>query len=206
MTLFELYLTAALIVVAYLLGAIPFSYIVARACGVDLRTVGSGNVGGANVWRSCGFGPFIVAAALDMSKGFVPTFVALRLLPGRPFAVVLVGIAAMIGHTLPIFLNFKGGKAVATSCGVLLAIFPLLVPFGIAAWAIAFLITRISSVGSLTAAAAVLVTATVFYLIGQMPLAYALFVWAMGAFVIYMHRTNIQRLLAGTESRFGKLF
>jgi len=206
MTLDELVLTAGLIIVAYLLGAIPFSYIVARARGVDLRTVGSGNVGGASVWRSCGFGPFIVAAALDMSKGFVPTFVALRLLPGHPFAIVLVGIAAIIGHTVPIFLHFKGGKAVATSCGVLLAIFPVLVPFGIAAWAIAFLITRISSVGSLTAAAAVLVTATVFYLIGQLPLAYALFVWVMGAFVIYLHRTNIQRLLAGTESRFGKLF
>jgi glycerol-3-phosphate acyltransferase PlsY len=206
MTASELLLIGALLIGAYLLGSIPFSYLVARARGVDLRTVGSGNVGGANVWRACGFGPFVLAAALDILKGFAPAFVAVRLLPTRPFAIITVGIAAILGHTFPLFLNFKGGKAVATSTGVLLAIFPILVPFGVAAWAIAFLISRISSVASLTAAAVVLIAGTVFYLMGQLPLAYALFVWVMGAFVIYLHRANIQRLLAGTENRFGKLF
>jgi glycerol-3-phosphate acyltransferase PlsY len=200
----ELLPTGALMLGAYLLGSIPFSFLVARARGVDLRKVGSGNVGGANVWRACGFGPFVIAAGLDMLKGFVPALVALHLLPGMPFVVVLIGITAILGHTFPIFLNFKGGKAVATSCGVLLAIFPLLVPFGVAAWALAFVITRISSVASLAAAMVELLASTTFYFMGHLPLAYALFVWVMAAFVIYLHRTNIQRLLAGTENRFEK--
>jgi len=202
----ELLLAAGLIVAGYLVGAIPFSYLVARARGVDLRKVGSGNIGGANVWRSSGFGPFVLATALDILKGALPTVAALRLLPGLPFAVVAVGAAAILGHTFPVYLGFKGGKAVATSAGVLLAIFPLVVPIGLAAWVVMFAITRISSVGSLSAAVVVLSAGTVFYALGQLPLAYALFIWLVGCFVIYLHRSNIQRLRAGTENRFGKLF
>jgi acyl phosphate:glycerol-3-phosphate acyltransferase len=198
-------LMAGLLAAAYLLGSIPFSFLVARARGVDLRTVGSGNVGGANVWRTCGFGPFVVAAALDIFKGALPTFVTRWLLPDRPVVAVLVGLAAILGHTFSLFLRFKGGKAVATSTGVLLAIFPLLIPFGVAAWALAFLLTRISSVASLSAAGVVLVLATIFFLNEQLPLAYAVFIWVLGAFIVYLHRENIQRLLAGTESRFSKL-
>jgi len=202
----ELLLTAGLIVGAYLIGAIPFSYLVARSRGIDLRNVGSGNVGGANVWRSSGFGPFVVAASLDILKGMLSTLVALWLLPSHFFAIILVGVAAVLGHTFPVYLGFKGGKAVGTSTGVLLAIFPLLIPFGLAAWIIAFLITRMSSVGSLSAAAVVFFLGTLFYLTGRMPLAYALFVWVMAIFVVYLHRENIQRLRAGTENRFGKLW
>ena len=142
MSIPELLRVAALLIGAYLIGSIPFSYLVARARGVDLRKVGSGNVGGANVWRACGFGPFVVAAALDILKGYLPTLAGLWLFPGQPTVVLVVGIAAILGHTFPIFLSFKGGKAVATSTGVLLAITPLLVPFGIGAWALAFAITR----------------------------------------------------------------
>lgn len=202
----ELALTAGLMVAAYLVGAIPFSYLVARARGVDLRTVGSGNIGGANVWRASGFGPFVVAASLDILKGLLPTLLALWLLPGHFVAIVLVGVAAILGHTFPVYLGFKGGKAVATSAGVVLAIFPLLIPFGLAAWVIGFAITRMSSVGSLAAAAAELIAATGFYLSGRMPLAYAAFVWAIAILIVYLHRANIQRLRAGTENRFGKLF
>jgi glycerol-3-phosphate acyltransferase PlsY len=202
----ELLLAAGLIVAAYLIGAIPFSYLVARARGIDLRTVGSGNVGGANVWRTSGFGPFIIAASLDILKGMLPTLGALRLLPGHFFAIILVGVAAVLGHTFPVYLGFKGGKAVGTSTGVLLAVFPLVIPFGLIAWIIAFLITRMTSVGSLSAAAVVFFLGTLFYLTGRMPLAYALFVWIMALFVVYLHRTNIQRLREGTENRFGKLW
>lgn len=198
-------LAAGLCALAYLAGSVPFSYLVARACGVDLRTVGSGNIGGANVWRSCGFGPFVAAAALDLLKGMLPTLAALWLLAGQPAAIVLVGLAAILGHTFPLFLNFRGGKAVATSGGVLLALFPLLMLLGVAAWALAFLITRISSVGSLTAAAVEIIAGTVFFLLGQLPLAYALFIWVIALFVVYLHRENIQRLLAGTENRFTRL-
>jgi acyl phosphate:glycerol-3-phosphate acyltransferase len=202
----ELLLIAALLAGAYLIGSIPFSYLVARARGVDLRKVGSGNIGGANVWRACGFGPFVVAVALDILKGYLPTLLGLRLFAGSPIAVLLVGIAAILGHTFPIFLRFKGGKAVATSSGVLLALAPLLAALGVIAWAIAFAITRFSSVASLTAAAVEIVAGTVFYFTGRLPLAYALFIWLAAAFVIYLHRGNIQRLLAGTENRFGKLW
>lgn len=201
-----LLLAAGLMIVGYLAGSVPFSYLVARARGVDLRTVGSGNIGGANVWRACGFGPFVVAAALDMLKGMLPTLAALWLLPGQPGIAVLVGVAAILGHSYPLFLGFKGGKAVATSGGVLLAIMPVLVLVGVVAWALAFLITRISSVGSLTAAAAEIVAGALLYLWGQLPLAYALFIWFSALFVVYLHRENIQRLRAGTENKFSKLF
>jgi acyl phosphate:glycerol-3-phosphate acyltransferase len=204
MPISELALTAGLIAIGYLIGSIPFSYMVARARGVDLRKVGSGNIGGANVWRTSGFVPFLVAVTLDILKGLAPTLAALRWAMLSPGKVMLVGVAAILGHTFSIFLNFKGGKAVATSCGVLLAVFPLLVPFGVIAWVVGFLITRMSSVGSLAAAAVVLVVGTVFYLTGRLPLPYALFIWVMAAFIVYMHRANIQRLLAGTENRFGK--
>lgn len=199
-------LTAVLMALAYLLGSVPFSYLVARANGVDLQQVGSGNVGGANVWRSCGFGPFIVAATCDILKGMLPTLAALHLAGLPPGAVMLVGVAAILGHTFSLFLKFKGGKAVATSTGVLLAVFPLLIPFGVAAWLVAFLITRMSSVGSLTAALVELILGSMLYIIGQLPLAYAIFIWGMGVFIVYLHRENIQRLLAGTENRFSKIF
>jgi acyl phosphate:glycerol-3-phosphate acyltransferase len=212
----QIILTIALIVLAYVLGSVPFSYLVARANGVDLRNVGSGNVGGANVWRTCGFGPFVLAAAGDIAKGMLLTLVALHLaewsrlvglrlewLP--PGAVILVGVAAILGHTFSVFLGFKGGKAMATSTGVLLAVFPLLIPFGLVAWVIAFLITRMSSVGSLTAAMVEVILGTALYLTNQLPLAYAVFIWGSVLFIVYLHRTNIQRLLAGTENRFSRL-
>jgi glycerol-3-phosphate acyltransferase PlsY len=205
MSLTDILLTTSLMLAAYLIGSIPFSYLVARARGVDLHKVGSGNIGGANVWRACGFGPFLVAAACDILKGMLPTLAALQLLPGHPGAVILVGVAAILGHTFSLFLRFKGGKAVATSGGVLLAVFPLLIPFGAVAWLLAFLITRMSSVSSLTAAVVELIIGTALFLMGQMPLAYAVFIWAMVVFIVYLHRENIQRLLAGTENRFSRL-
>jgi len=199
-------LTIALMALAYLLGSVPFSYLVARLNGIDLHQVGSGNIGGANVWRSCGFGPFVIAAAGDILKGVLPTLVALHIAKLSPGEVMLVGVAAILGHTFSIFLKFTGGKAVATSTGVLLAVAPVLMLFGVVAWLIAFALTRMSSVGSLTGAAVELVLAAVLYVGGQLPLAYAIFIWVAGIFIVYLHRENIQRLLAGTENRFGKLF
>ena len=216
MSLSQIWPTIVLMALAYLIGSVPFSYLVARANGVDLRNVGSGNIGGANVWRSCGFGPFVLATSGDIIKGMLPTLAALylgdlaeliglRLEPLPPGAIILVGIAAILGHTFPLFLYFKGGKAVATSSGVLLAIFPLLIPIGLVAWVAAFLITRMSSVGSLAAAAVEMIAGTALYIAGRLPLAYAIFIWVMVAFIVFLHRANIQRLLAGTESRFSRL-
>src|SRR5688572_29149282 len=114
----QIWPTIVLMALAYLIGSVPFSYLVARANGVDLRNVGSGNIGGANVWRSCGFGPFVLATSGDIIKGMLPTLAALylgslaeliglRLEPLPPGAVILVGIAAILGHTFPLFLYFK---------------------------------------------------------------------------------------------------
>lgn len=197
--------TSLLIVVSYLLGSVPFSYLVARACGVDLRTVGSGNIGGANVWRSCGFGPFLVAVLLDIAKGAIVPTLAIYTFHLPELAVIATGLAAILGHTFSIFMKFKGGKAVATSGGVLLAVFPQVVLFSLIAWVIAFAVTRISSVGSLTAALVACLVAAVMLAMGQVPLTYAAFTWIASALVIVLHRENIQRLLAGTENRFQRL-
>jgi glycerol-3-phosphate acyltransferase PlsY len=200
----DLFATVALMLGAYLLGSVPFSFLVARARGVDLRAVGSGNLGGANVWRSCGFGPFLVAVTCDLLKGFLPARVGLWLgLP--PPSVVLIGVCAILGHTFSLFMRFRGGKAVATSGGVLLAIAPLLMLFGIAVWVIVLLAARISSVASLAAAGAVVAVATALLLLGRLSPAYAALVWGGAALIVYLHRANIQRLRNGTENRFQKL-
>src|ERR687883_157529 len=119
-------IVASLIVLGYLTGSIPFSFLVGKLRGVDLRKVGSGNTGASNVWRSCGFKWFVLALSLDVLKGFVPTALAYRVLHVDPLVTVLVGLAAMLGHVYPAFLRFKGGKAVATTGGVMFAIHPAL--------------------------------------------------------------------------------
>ncbi len=195
----------ALILIAYLAGSIPFSLLVARTRGVDLRVAGSGNVGAANVWRTCGFGAFALAMSGDMLKGALPTFAA-QMLNLPPLAVVTVGAAAMLGHTRSIFLGFRGGKAVATGGGALLALAPFVALTGLVVWGITFGVTRISSVASLAAAAACSAAAAVFYALNMLPLAYALFVWGAGVAILILHRSNIRRLRAGAENRFDKLF
>ena len=205
MTTAQLLLTAGMIIVGYFAGSIPFSFIVARARGVDLRTVGSGNVGGSNVWRNVGFGPFLLAASGDLLKGTLPTFAAMQLgLP--PLSVVLVALAAILGHTYPVWLKFKGGKAVATSGGIILALSPLLLLIALVIWAITFGISRMSSVASLTAAACTAIVATVFALIGRLDVTYTAFVWVAIIGIFYLHRENIKRIMAGKENRFQKLF
>lgn len=197
--------TIGLVVLAYLAGSIPFSFLVARARGVDLRAVGSGNVGASNVWRNCGFGAFLIAMSGDMLKGALPAFAAQAL--GLPsVAVVVVGAAAMFGHTRSIFLKFRGGKAVATGGGVLLALAPPVALLGLLTWAAVFGLSRIAAVASLAAAAVCGITAAVLLALGALPLAYALFVWLAVAAIVVLHRANISRLRAGVENRFEKLF
>ena len=113
---------ALLVVLGYLIGSIPFSFLVARAQGIDLRKVGSGNTGASNVWRACGFRWFLVALVLDIFKGFVPTAIAYRGLHIEPLPTIIVGLAAMLGHAYPVFLDFRGDKDVDTIGGVMLAV------------------------------------------------------------------------------------
>ncbi len=190
---------------AYLFGSIPFSFLVAQTQGVDLRIVGSGNIGSANVWRSCGFKAFLVAIVLDFLKGAIPTYIAIYSLALSPVAVILIGASAILGHTFPVFMRFKGGKAVATSGGVLLAVFPAAMIIGAITWAIILRLVRISSVASLTAASVVVVMTLITFAAGNMEPVYAGFICAAAVLVLVLHRSNIQRLLAGEENRFQQL-
>lgn len=192
-------------IMAYLFGSIPFSFLVAQARGVDLRMVGSGNIGSANVWRSCGFKAFLVAIVLDFMKGAIPTYIAMYNLALPPVAVILIGASAILGHTFSVFMQFKGGKAVATSGGVLLVVFPAAMIVGAITWALILRLVRISSVASLTAAGVVVVMALISFAAGMIDPVYMGFICAAAVLVLILHRSNIQRLLAGEENRFQQL-
>ena len=186
-----------LAVLAYLLGAIPFGYIVGRARGVDIRASGSGNIGATNAARVMGKKWGIFVLACDALKGWLPVAAAIWLLKLPPVWVALTGLAAFVGHVWPIYLGFKGGKGVATAAGVLLAVAPLAAAAGFAAYALCYAIWRISSIGSLVALGTVLPVMLVFY---RVP-AYGILIGAMAGLIVYTHRGNIDRLLKRQESK-----
>lgn len=187
-------------VVAYLLGAMPFGLLVARSRGVDIRQQGSGNIGATNVFRVVGKGWGVFTFVLDALKGFIPAFVFWRLAHLGAEWGVLFGILAILGHTFPVFLKFKGGKGVATSAGMLLGVAPAAVGIGFLCWALCLLFSRIVSLSSILAAVAVAVS--VWWMDEGLTVRIALTVLSL--LVIWLHRANIKRLMNGTEHRFGK--
>lgn len=188
------------LLIAYLLGAIPFGYLLVRiATGADVRSSGSGNIGATNVLRTTGRAAAIATLLLDIAKGYAAVWIAGRLTSEDPIWMSLAALAVMAGHAFPVFLGFKGGKAVATFIGAFLYLTPLalvcvLVVFvGMVAW------TRFISLGSICAAA----TFPLAVWIVQHPHLPVFFASAVaGAFIVYRHRENIQRLHTGTEHRF----
>jgi glycerol-3-phosphate acyltransferase PlsY len=203
---FELY-DPFLIIGSYLLGAVPFGFAIARARGVDIRAVGSGNIGATNVGRALGkkWGFFVFG--LDVLKGLIPTMIARHLHDHEAgLTVVLTGFAAIAGHNWPVYLKFKGGKGVATSCGVFLAIFwqGVLIAFGL--WVVVVAISRMISLGSILASLGLLAAALI---LQEKPLGsdgglYVTLFAGLGAFLsIIRHRANIGRILNGTENRIG---
>ena len=191
--------------VSYLLGAIPTAFIVARAKGVDIRQVGSGNVGATNVFRSVGKGWGIFTFAMDAMKGFVPAWVFPRVAlswlgyAGGPELGLACAAAAVAGHNWPIYLRFKGGKGVATSAGALIGIAPLAALVGVVAWLAIFLPTRYVSLSSMVAAVAVCALAW-FHCYGKglaLPVAFTL----LAALLLWRHRSNIARLAQGKETK-----
>jgi glycerol-3-phosphate acyltransferase PlsY len=192
---------------SYLLGAVPFGFLVARARGVDIRKVGSGNIGATNVFRSVGKSWGILTFICDLLKGFLPAF----LFPvvwlkaggaaaqGAPVAL-MCGAAAIVGHNWPVYLGFKGGKGVATSAGVLLGLAPLSVAAGVLVFGVVFGLSRYVSVGSIAAAVVVAASGWWFYAgEGRLrPSALTL----LAALIIWRHKSNIRRLMDGTEHRF----
>jgi acyl phosphate:glycerol-3-phosphate acyltransferase len=192
-------MTSALVILGgYLLGSMPFGYwVVLLVKGEDIRKVGSGNIGASNVWRTYGRWLGIPIVLLDVAKGFVPALVG-ALLVGE-LTAVLAGGAAMLGHWRPLFLRFqKGGKTVATGGGVFLGAAPLLGLIGVVVWVVAFLVTRYASLASIVAALSLPVLAV---LLGE-PWPIVVFGAIAAVGVVLLHRPNIARLRAGTESRF----
>ena len=196
---------------AYLLGSIPFGYLVARWRGVDIRRHGSGNIGATNVFRVVGKGWGILTFILDFAKGFVPAFLfpwcARRLaLPVNGDALAVAGAClAVAGHNWPVFLRFKGGKGVATSAGALLGIAPAAVGIGLAVWLLAFVLSRYVSVASILTAAAAAMSAWWLYFRQDDPDTWLRpgALTLMAAVIIARHKGNIQRLCQGTEHRFA---
>jgi glycerol-3-phosphate acyltransferase PlsY len=205
----------------YLLGSIPTGYLVARARGIDIRTVGSKNMGATNVFRTLGKGPGIFVLLVDALKGFAAAALVINFLPALRDTLphffpmdaatntsvrfgfgIVAGIAAVLGHNYTCWLNFKGGKGIATTGGVFLALAPAAVGIAAAAWLVAFVATRYVSIASIVAAVA-LPTAVWFT---QENLALRIIAIILGALAIYKHKANIQRLRNGTENRihFGK--
>ena len=197
-------------VVAYLLGSIPTGFLVAKARGIDIRAVGSGNIGAANTFRAVGRSAGIFVLFADALKGFVAVMSCYLILPlfgvtdpGVAFHYrVVAGIFAVLGHNYTCWLGFKGGKGIATTAGVYLALVPLSVGLALVAFIVALLLTRYTSVGSILAA----IVLTLVVCLTQSDLTLKIVTIALFVLAILKHRTNIQRLIAGTENRiqFGK--
>jgi glycerol-3-phosphate acyltransferase PlsY len=187
-----------LIFFAYVIGSVPSGYILGKISGIDVRSVGSGNIGATNVARALGKGRGGLTLLADAAKGYLPVFLALRL-EFDAAALALIAVAAFLGHLYPLFLNFHGGKGVATALGALLALAPTATLVLIVVFVVAVLVSRIVSLGAIAAAMAAPV-ALWFFSQSLVFVAMGLF---LGAMIILRHRGNIQRLLAGTEPRFG---
>jgi acyl phosphate:glycerol-3-phosphate acyltransferase len=210
-------LCGAIVVIAYLLGSFPTGYIAVKQLkGIDIREVGSGSTGATNVLRTLGKGPGALVLVLDSLKGvlaialvyflfnfyptenYIPPTVDAQL--WQPWVVTLAGLAGILGHSKSIFLGFTGGKSVAISLGILLAMNWQVGLATVGVFALVVAISRIISLSSITGAIAV----PIFMVLLHQPLPYILFGIAGGLYVILRHRTNIERLLAGTEPKIGQ--
>ena len=195
---------------AYLLGSIPTGFLVAKARGIDIRTVGSGNIGATNVLRILGKPAGIAVLLADALKGWLAVVLVTRGIIaafGTPATAseedpqrIVAALCAILGHNFTCWLRFKGGKGIATTAGVLTALVPWALAIILSVWIVLFAVTRIVSVASLAAAA----TLPFASFLTTKNWKLTLVTGAMGALAIYKHRSNIQRLLAGTEPRMGR--
>lgn len=189
-------------IVAYFIGSIPTGYLFGRARGVDIRTTGSGNIGATNVFRTLGKTAGVAVLLIDAVKGFFPTkFLLFGAIPEtHEYHAMVAGLFAILGHNYTCWLEFKGGKGIATSAGVLIALVPYGLLVTLAVWLVVFALSRYVSLASVVAA---VVLPFAVWAVGRS----TTMIWLctmLSALAIYKHRTNIQRLLAGTEHRFGR--
>ena len=197
------------VLIAYLLGSIPTGFLVAKARGVDIRTVGSGNIGATNVFRILGKAAGIFVLLADAAKGWVAVYVVARLFAGwfypeagpsaREWFALCAGVAAILGHNYTCWLHFKGGKGIATSAGVLVALVPVPLLIILGVWISVFALSRYVSLASICASFVLPFAAWAFGESRTIILVTA----ALAALAIYKHKANIQRLLNGTENRIG---
>lgn len=186
------------VVVAYLIGSIPFALLLARRLGADLRRTGSGNLGAANVMRASGVRAGLLVAGLDVAKGAVGVALASQFSESAS-APAIAGFAAVVGHIYPVWLRFRGGKGVATACGAFSVLTPAAVPPAIVVFVVAVWATKYVSAGSVLATLAL---PPIAYALGSSaPAVVAAF--ASAALIVFRHRSNLTRLRTGTERRLG---
>jgi acyl phosphate:glycerol-3-phosphate acyltransferase len=183
---------------AYLVGSIPFALLLARPSGADLRRVGSGNIGAANVMRVSGVPAGVTVALLDMVKGAAGVTLAAWLTPNVS-THAFAAIAAVVGHVYPVWLRFRGGKGVATACGAFSVLAPAAVPPALAVFVLTVWLTRYVSAGSVLATIALPPVA----LLAGSPMPVVAAAFAIATLIVFRHRSNIGRLRTGTEQRLG---
>ncbi|HEY6465067.1 MAG TPA: glycerol-3-phosphate 1-O-acyltransferase PlsY [Candidatus Acidoferrales bacterium] len=195
-----------IIPLAYLLGSIPFGLLIVKATrGDDIRKSGSGNIGAANVARNAGYVPGILTLVLDAAKGFLAVWLAMRWSHGNMRWMMAAAVAAVVGHVFPFGLSFRGGKGVATGLGVFLLICWQAVAAAVVLWLIVVAFWRYSSLGSVIATAALPVFIYVLYAPGHAPPDFVTFpTVCISLLVLVKHRANIERLIAGQETRLGR--
>ncbi|HEY5297111.1 MAG TPA: glycerol-3-phosphate 1-O-acyltransferase PlsY [Verrucomicrobiae bacterium] len=193
---------------AYLLGSIPAGFLVARAKGIDIRKVGSGNIGATNAMRVLGKPAGIFVLVMDLLKGFAAiawlTVLVLKIFNGTTTDLetlkIVAGIFVVLGHNYTCWLKFKGGKGIATTAGVYLALAPLALGIALVVFILTVLLTRFVSLGSIVAAVALPIA--VWFTRDNLTL--RIMTIALGALAIFKHRKNMRRIMAGTENRLGK--
>jgi acyl phosphate:glycerol-3-phosphate acyltransferase len=201
-----MWLWISVLAIAYLLGSIPFGYLLVRLVRKeDIRATGSGNIGATNVARSGSKGLGILTLALDLAKGFVAVLIARHFAPGSPGypsdLAVAAAVAAVLGHVFPVWLGFRGGKGVATALGVFLALTPMVALCALGVFVLIVLTTRLVSLASIVAAALLPVFAMLL-LPDRSPIFLGGIIF-LSLLVIVKHHANIARLLRGREQRFG---
>jgi glycerol-3-phosphate acyltransferase PlsY len=188
-----------IVIVAYLIGSVPFALLLARRWGAaDLRRIGSGNLGAANVLRASGVKAGVLVAVLDITKGAVSVMLAQRF-TDHAAAPAAAGLAAIVGHIYPVWLRFRGGKGVATACGVFSVLTPFAIPPALGIFVVAVWLTKYISLGSMLASVAL---PPIAYATGSPAPAVAAALVA-SAIIVFRHRSNVVRLRTGTERRIG---
>ena len=185
-----------LVISSYLISAIPFGVVVSKLKGVDLRTVGSGNIGATNVYRALGIKYAALVFLLDGIKGWGPTYFAVTFVE-QPWIHVCIGFISIIGHSLSCFVRFKGGKGAATGIGVIFALSPLVALIVSVLAAFIIFVTRYVSLATILCS---MLTPLLFYFF-YYPLSYIVFLLVISLFIVYRHKSNISRLLKGQENK-----